>query len=212
MEAELKARACDIGIKLTPSGAQYLRFEMDIQGDHLEFLPASTVGEQFGAVVSALYTLFYEADDGHEEWRAREYVSDENDIILAAVTKVEWDNEGDMVEIILSRKFEVDIDYENDVTEIEIKNYDISVKHYAVKTKDLCYAVAKACTEVFKEYGIYGYRYSTQYDHIDLHQLLYIKSFALLNFEARALTAKNRAEWARRTSFEKEIELLLFDM
>lgn len=57
MMTELKKRDCDIKIKLTPSGTQFLRFEMDIQGDHLDFLPASTVGEQFGAVVSALYIV-----------------------------------------------------------------------------------------------------------------------------------------------------------
>lgn len=58
MIKELKKRECDVSIKLIPCGNLYLHFEMDIQGDHLEFLPASTMGEQFGAVVSALYTLF----------------------------------------------------------------------------------------------------------------------------------------------------------
>ena len=209
---ELKKRDCDIRIKLTPSGAQYLHFEMDIQGDHLEFLPASTMGDQFGAVISALYTLFHEHDDGHEEWRSREYLSDEKHVVHTAVTKVEWDNEGDIIDIIMSRKYEVDIDYENDLLEIEIKNYDKVLKKYTVQTKDLCYAVAKACTDVLKEYGFYGYRYSTEHDCFKLHQLLYIKSFALLNFEARELFIENEKEWARRTSFEKEIELLLFDM
>ena len=57
MITEIKKRDCDIKIKLTPSGTQFLHFEMDIQGDHLDFLPASTVGEQFGAVVSALYIV-----------------------------------------------------------------------------------------------------------------------------------------------------------
>ena len=212
MTKELKKRDCDINIKLTPSGAQFLHFEMDIQGDHLEFLPASTVGEQFGAVVSALYTLFYEDGGDHEEWRSRDYISDENHVIHTAVTKVEWDNEGEVVEIILSRKFEVDIDYENDLIEILLKNYDKALKKYTVKTKDLCYAVAKACTEVLKEYGFYGYRCSTEYDYFKLHQFLYIKSFALGNFEARELFSKEENKWAKRTSFEKEIELLLFDM
>ncbi len=209
---ELKKRDCDIKIKLTPSGAQYLRFEMDIQGDHLDFLPASTVGEQFGAVISALYTLFSENDDGHDEWRPRDYLSDEKHAIHTVVTKVEWDNEGTTVDIILARKLRVDVDCENDLIDIEILNYDEVLKKYTVKTKDLCYAVAKACTEVLKEYGFYGYRYSTEYDYFKLHQLLYIKSFALLNFEARELTSEDEKEWAKRTSFEKEIELLLFDM
>ena len=209
---ELKKRDCDIRIKLTPSGAQYLHFEMDIQGDHLEFLPASTIGDQFGAIISALYTLFHEKDDGHEEWRHREYLSDEKHVVHTVVTKVEWDNEGDVIEIIMSRKCEVDIDYENDLINIELRNYDELLKKYTVKTKDLCYAVAKACTEVLKEYGFYGYRYSTEHDYFEIHQLLYIKLFALLNFDARVLRSKDKNEWAERTSFEKEIELLLFDM
>ena len=211
MKTELKKRDCDIKIKLTPSGTQYLHFEMDIQGDHLDFLPASTMGDQFGAIVSALYTLFHEKEDMHEEWRSREHISDENHVIHRRVTKVEWDNEGDVIDIIMSRKGGIDIDYEDDLIDIEIKNYDEVLKQYTVKTKDLCYAVAKACTEVLKEYGIYGYRYSTEQDYFKLHQLLYIKSFALGNFEARELTSEEN-DWIKKTSFEKEIELLMFDM
>ena len=211
MITEIKKRDCDIKIKLTPSGTQFLRFEMDIQGDHLDFLPASTMGDQFGAVVSALYTLFHEKEDMHEEWRSREHISNDNHVIHTIVTKVDWDNEGDVVEIVMSRKCTVDIDYENDLIDIEINNYDEVLKQYTVKTKDLCYAVAKACTEVLKEYGIYGYRYSTEQDYFKLHQLLYIKSFALGNFEARELISEEN-DWVKKTSFEKEIELLLFDM
>ena len=212
MNNKLQKRDCDIKIKLTPSGAQFLHFEMDIQGDHLDFLPASTMGEQFGAVVSALYTLFHEDDDMHDEWRSRENLSDVNHVVHTRITKVDWDNEGDDIEIIMSRNGKIDIDFENDQIKIEIKRYDELLKTYNVKTKDLCYAVAKACTEVLKEYGIYGYRYSTEYDCFNLHQLLYIKSFALGNFEARELIAENELDWAKRTSFEKELELLLFDM
>lgn len=211
MKTELKKRDCDIKIKLTPSGTQFLHFEMDIQGDHLDFLPASTMGDQFGAVVSALYTLFHEKEDMHEEWRSREHISNDNHVIHTIVTKVDWDNEGDVVEIVMSRKCTVDIDYENDLIDIEINNYDEVLKQYTVKTKDLCYAVAKACTEVLKEYGIYGYRYSTEQDYFKLHQLLYIKSFAFGNFEARELISEEN-DWVKKTSFEKEIELLLFDM
>lgn len=208
----LKKRDCDIKIKLTPSGAQYLHFAIDIQGDHLEFLPASSMGEQFGAAVSALYALFHENDDSHRESKNREYLSDEEHSIDTVVTRFEWDNEGTLIEVVLSRKLEFDIDFENDATNIEIMKYGRVLKSYTVKSKDLCYAVAKACTEALKEYGFYGYRCSTEYDYFKVHQLLYIKSFALLNFEARELTVRNENEWAKRTSFEKEIELLLFDM
>lgn len=212
MIKQLKKRECDIKIKLIPVGARYLYFEMDIQGDHLEFSPSSAVGVQFGAVLSALYTLFHEDDDGHDEWRPREYLSDSNHVIHSTVTRVEWDNEGDVVEIVLSRDVNVDADFESDIMQIEIKNYDKSLKHYTVKTKDLCYAVAKACTEVLKEYGFYGYRYSTEYDYFNIHQLLYIKALALSNFEARELTDDGNFQFAKKSSFEKEIELLLFDL
>ena len=33
---------------------------------------------------------------GHEEWRPRDYLSDEKHVIHTAVTKFEWDNEGDV--------------------------------------------------------------------------------------------------------------------
>ena len=209
---KLQKRDCDINIKLTPCGTQYLHFEMDIQDDHLEFLPASTMGEQFGAVISALYALFHEPNDSHNEWHSCEHLSDENHVIHTSVSKVEWDNEGDVVEIKMSRKCTVDIDYENDLIEIELKNYGELLKKYTVKTKDLCYAVAKACTEAVKDYGFYGYQYSTEQDYFKMHQFLYIKSVALLNFEARELFSKDENEWAKHTHFEKEMELLMFDM
>ena len=64
---------------------------------------------------------------------------------------------------------------------------------------------------MLKEYGFYGYRHSTKYDSFILQQLLYIKSVALGNFEARRLYHVND-EYAARTSFADEMELLLFDM
>jgi len=212
MERELKARACDINIKLTPTGTQYLGFDMDIRGEHLRFSPASTVGDQFGTAISALYNLFYEHDDGHNEWNRREYLTDDNNVVHTIVTSFEWDNEGYAVEIVMSRKLARDIDFENDFIDLEIKYYDRLLKRYTVKTVDLCYAVAKACTEVLKEYGFYGYRYSTEYDYFKMHQLLYIKSFALMNFEAREPINDSEYMTVKCTSFEKEIELLMFDM
>ena len=213
MNKELKKRNCGIDIKLTPSGAQFLHFEMDVAGDKFDYLPASTVSVQFGAFVSAVYKLFIEDfDDEQTEWGKPEYLSDENHVIHTVVTKVSWDEEGTDIDIIFSRKVTDGIDYENDMLDIEIRSYDDLLKKYTLKTKDFCYAVAKACTEVLKKYGFYGYRYSTEYDYFILHQLLYIKCFALGNFEARELTPNRENAGALQTSFEKEIELLMFDM
>lgn len=212
MKKELQKRDCNIIIKLTPSGNQYLHFEMTLDGDYFDFLPSSAVGVQFGAVVSALYKLFIEDLDGENAgWGKRDYLSDDDHVIYTVVTKESWDNEGADIDIIFSRKISDKIDYETDMMSIEFRSYDEVLKKYTVKTKDFCYAVAKACTEVLKNYGFYGYRYSTEYDYFILYQLLYIKCFALENFEARELIESDDKS-ARITSFEKEMELLMFDM
>lgn len=212
MTHKLKKRDCGINIKLTPSGTQYLHFEMTVNGDYFDYLPASTVGVQFGSFVSALYKLFIEdIDDEHNEYGNLEYLSDENHVVHTVVTKVLWDCEGTEIDIIFSRRIAYKIDYENDMMNIEIRSYSDILKKYTVKTKDFCYAVAKACTEALKNYGFYGYRHSTEFDYFILHQLLYIKCFALGNFEARELTYADDG-YTKKTSFEKEMELLMFDM
>ena len=85
-------------------------------------------------------------------------------------------------------------------------------KEYTVDDREFCYAVAKGCTEVLKEYGIYGFRRSTGGEPIILHQLLFIKAYALGDLQARELTAMDKWGLCRKTDFEKEMELLLFDM
>ena len=121
MVNELKKRDCDMHISLLPSGTQFLCFEMDIQGDHLHFLPSSVMGGQFGDFISALYNLFYEGDDGHDEWTRRHYITDENHVILASQVTVEWDEEHDMAHIVMTRKWSNEIDFENDMMDIEEK-------------------------------------------------------------------------------------------
>ena len=59
----------------------------------------------------------------------------------------------------------------------------------------------KESLDIWRDRDDYGY--STEHDYFKLHQLLYIKSFVLLNFEARTLMSENETECAKRTSFEK---------
>jgi len=95
-----------------------------------------------------------------------------------------------------------------------------SRKEFTVDGRDLCYAVAKACTEALKKYGFKGYLKSSgeQYvgDKIDLEMFLFIKAYALDALEARttimAWEQPNGWKHAYASSFEKEMELLLFDM
>ena len=89
-------------------------------------------------------------------------------------------------------------------------------------TGEICaYAAAKAYTEALKKYGFYGY-FSSTCDEFSVNasvlmeRFLFIKAYALNALETRALSKAwdNPHSWRKiyRTDFEKEIELLLFDM
>ena len=80
--------------------------------------------------------------------------------------------------------------------------------------RDLCYAIGKAATSVIKKYGFYGYHFSTgwddiQSDLININQLVFFKAYALNAMEARTL---KEVDHGFTSSFEKELELLLFEM
>ena len=86
--------------------------------------------------------------------------------------------------------------------------------------RDLCYAIARGYTEAIKKYGFQGYLRSTgqQYlgDSFEIEELLFVKAYALDVMESRELSTawEKPKSWrgAEKSSFEKEIELLLFDM
>jgi hypothetical protein len=100
--------------------------------------------------------------------------------------------------------------------------FDYCAGHYRyeVDGRELCYAVAKGYTEALKKYGFQGYLRSTgmQYlgDSIEMDELLFVKAYALDAMEVRELkeawSKPNSWRGADASSFEKEIELLLFDM
>ena len=83
---------------------------------------------------------------------------------------------------------------------------------YVVRYADFCYAVAKACTETLKMHGFFGYHHATFTQDMSVRYLLFLKSIALGNFEARELTFYKEKERGETCSFQKEMELLLFDM
>ena len=74
--------------------------------------------------------------------------------------------------------------------------------------------IGKAATSVIKRYGFRGYHYSTGWDEIegdliDMNQLVFFKAYALNAMEARTLK-EDRHVFS--SSFDKELELLLYDM
>lgn len=205
---ELKKRDCGIKIKLDPAGNNYLNISFDFYGKELSFSPSSAMEGQFGDFISALYVLYYEHGEGHDGWKQRESHTEKGtNHIIAVTSTVDWDNEGEVMTIKMTK------DYDENAHDILIRitiDYGETFQEFTVNDKDLCYAVAKACTEVLKEYGIYGYRYSTEYDNFDLHKLLFIKAYALDCMEVRELA--HITELTKKSNFEKELEILLFDM
>jgi hypothetical protein len=208
-EMKLKKRDCPIKIKLFPTGSQYLGVDFDFYGEKLYFNPSSVMSGQFGDFLSALYTLFLD-ENTDPEWSQRRYHSYEDHEIYAVTTTVEWDNEGQVMKTEITRTYATDTD--KDVLLKATTDYGETYKIFHLNFKDLCYAVAKACTEALKDYGFFGYRYSTEYDWFKIHQLLFIKAYALDDTESRELIATDSYKQCFKTDFEKEMELLLFDM
>ena len=211
---KLQKRDCGIKVHIEPLGAELLDVSFDFGYDKLEYTP-STAGcffdTQFGEFVCALYTLYHEKNndryDGHCEWQESVYHTNSDNKIYATTVKLDWDGEGTFLTLELTRKWNGDT--------ILLRSSMDSGKTYrefVVNDRDFCYAVAKGCTEAIKRFGFYGYRYSTESEPIKIHQLLFIKAYALYNMEARELTVVDEELGCCKSNFEKEMELLLFDM
>lgn len=231
---KLNKRECDISIELIPDSADILAVTWKIGGDCYNFFPSSTMGYQFSAFVTAIYQLYSEGydDHAHNRWADRkvEYIFPENDSTLkeGEIKKrstLVWFGEGPYYELVFDRKIKEwndNVSDEEDLIEIRIEGSRIGKCSYTVDGRDLCYSVAKACTDAIKKYGFYGYYSSTGGnsngfgDVVDIHMILFIKAYALGAMEARKLETiwkgEHVYEKSEATSFEKELELLLFDM
>ncbi len=185
------------------------------------------MGSQFSAFIWATYILYEEEQwphlfyfRGDKDYRCEYSDRDEGETVTTA--DVAWDEEGRFVKIRLTRKGKKRTPMtrgEADPVEVELDTC-YGHFHYTIDGRDLCYAVARGCTEALKKYGFQGYIKSTgsQYygDSISMNELLFIKAYALDALEVRethlVYRRPNGWEEAEGSSFEKEIELLMFDM
>ena len=209
----LQKRECPINVFIEPLGAELLDVCFDFGYEKLEFTPSTAAmsDNQFGEFVCALYTLYHEKNneryDGHCEWNKRKYHSDADHIVQATTVTIDWDGEGPVMILEMTKKLDGDTILLRASTD-----YGKTYQEHAVNDRDFCYAVAKACTEAIKEFGFYGYRYSTESEPIKIHQLLFLKAYALGNMDARNLIVVDEGLDCCKSNFEKELELLLFDM
>lgn len=225
---KLNKRDCGTRIRLTPLGGDFLRVHWKIGGDNHYFFPSCVMGSQFSAFIEAVFRLYEEKDIDHifcGKLYGFEYDGPWNryDNMYRIRTTVHWDEEGRTEDITFIRICK-DVNPcplgTPDPIEVHIVAHNGKF-NYVVDGRDLCYAIAKACTEAWKKYGFLGYYDSTgmQYpgDNFCLADLLFIKAYALNTLSVRE---KNKLwesphGWNPRayaTSFENEIELLLFDM
>lgn len=123
---------------------------------------------------------------------------------------MEWDEEGSFSQWIFTREPTENEDFELQI-DICIQRNEEKRYTYKVRYRDFCYAVAKTCTEVLKSHGIYGYHCSTYEDDINFRQLLFIKAVALDCLDIRELNDMGEG-LGESTPFDKELELILFDM
>ena len=208
----LQKRDCPIKVKIEPLGAELLDVCFVFGDEKLKYTPSTAMSDdQFGEFVSALYTLYAEPNstegDWHNEWHKRTDRTDSGYKILATTTTVNWDGEGTCMLLEMTREKDGDT-----ILLRSSMDYGKTHREFLVNDRDLCYAVAKACTEAIKQFGFYGYRYSTESEPIKIHQLLFLKAYALGNMEIRELMVVDEELDCRKSNFEKELELLLFDM
>lgn len=219
-------------IRLTPYDYDYLKVHWRIDGDNYYFFASGVMGSQFSAFLSAVYSLYEEADRSHHLHNkynknvTHEYPHNCEDKRYHSEAKVSWDGEGPYYTITFIRNSEsagpVLDPNRPDPIQIKIESTRQSMKECTIDGRDLCYAIARGCTEALKKYGLKGYTLSTggSYvgDSFDIEELLFVKAYAL---NALAV-CEAKVEWAnpdphrlgeaKSTCFNDELELLLFDM
>jgi hypothetical protein len=223
-------RDCGIEIKLVPYGGGWTDVYLNIGNDELYFIISGVMGRQFSDLMRVLYFMYPEQSDpanADEIIESKPYLVDmstgktklidRDEIKPGSVIRdvpwkaeLEWDEEGAYSLWKLEREPTEDIDFILKLN-IEISRDETKKYSYEVRYKDFCYAVAKACTEALKEYGFYGYQYSVHSDDMNIRYLLFLKAIALDCHEARNLVSREKGK-GEVSSFEGEMELLLFDM
>ena len=229
---KLNQRQYSTSIELIPCGEDFLKVVWNIGNDSHVFWASSAVGDQFSSFVKAIYALYAEGPDGHERnhhaiknchyyFHSHDPSIGENEIRVE--TELAWNGEGPYYQIKFCRIGnnhwkEPVLDGDDPIT-VQIENEQHKRFFYTIDGHELCYAVSKAITNALKTYGFYGYFFSTGGDCcvgdiLDLHMILFLKAYALNVMEVRKLSTvwDNGLDHAEGTPFEKEIELLLFEM
>ncbi len=232
---ELEKCDCDVKMELIPRGAGWIHVHLTIGEESMAFVISSAMGDRFSKLLRVMYHLHPENNDPEFEediycWEGLCEWSDSKSEyeIVKIVQRVEdekypytiqeipykaefcWDEEGADCNWVIERKPTTETDFN---IKIRLKYSDEETERcYEVRYKDFCYAIAKACTETLKKFGILGYHHSTYEEDIPLRYFLFLKAVALDRLDLLKLDNVEEERFAVTSSFEKEMELLLFDM
>ncbi|MDR0454148.1 MAG: hypothetical protein LBH05_04995 [Deferribacteraceae bacterium] len=235
----LQKRKCPIEIRVLPRGAGWTDVEWFVSSEMDEPLvfTASYLSNLFGDFILALYYLHpnqFETTRGDSivEHKLALCDSRTDEIVklydvgephpigsyreIPYRAKFHWEEEPGGSTWVLTRNptedtsFIVKLNLTVERYSVEDDDYKNTEYSFEFEYHDLCYAVAKAMTDVMKNYGFYGYHYSTSDNGINVHQLVFIKAVALSC--TSLIEPKHRTMGKATTDFENEIKLLLFDM
>ena len=203
-------RDCPITIELslyrTPEGSQNCRFT--INGDHHSFWISYANGiHMFGKLLDDIYGLCIEVDDPTIDRRIK-YEANENHTITRISTETAWDGEGTMLVWTMIREL-----YGNEQNTVNIhinNNFGEAEYDYQVKLEDVCYAIAKAITDVLKQVGICGYHFHSIDDSIDMVRFLIVKEIALSGNKTSLFNVVEKEPLF--SSLQKELALIEFEM
>lgn len=231
----LQKRECPIKMRLVPYGGGWTDLYADFGDGELYFIISFCVGDDFDTLMKALYNLYPNQSDYDKAENFIEYkcgvfeqiddkevlteIADNLDVYnppagftpIPSKAEIFWDEEGAGSHWIIERipdknepfLLSISIDINRDIT----KHYE-----YKVSYRDMCYAVADACTKALKKHGVLGYYHSIYLPDMNIRYLLFLKSIALDNSEAIELTYYDEKGHGETTDFQKEMELLQFDM
>lgn len=230
----MKKRDCGISMKLVPYGGGWTDVYLDICGDSHYFIISGVLGNQFEDLLRVLYHMHPDNKDpenvGHifdykigivdtasEKCEIVKIVDEDCDMEPGTVfvdipwrAGFVWDEEGSESRWRLERVPDQSTQFMLKI-HIEHERDGLRIFDYEVPYQDFCYAVAKAYTQVLKEYGFFGYHCSIYTQDIKVRYLLFLKAVALDRFETRQVRQRGKGR-GEASDLKKEMELLLFDM
>lgn len=192
-------------MRVVPKGAGWMYVYIDSEKESLDFIISNFLGYQFNDFLRALCALHDDFNSFEDNEDVIEYESD------CCKAKFTWNEEGSKSNWTLERGSEGNGNFPIKITIVHERR-ETNTYVFETTYKDFCYTVSKACTEMLKRYGFFGYNYSTYTEDLNIRYLLFIKAIALEKLEYISLDYQESERNEVTSDITKEIELLLMNM